>query len=143
MEDAVKCFPSDVKSSYPIQAPATKSGKATLENFLYATPIVGLTDTRPGMVEYLKRYEAFNGTKSSAQDAFSMLSYPWVYAYVEALKRAGGIEGDKVMAKLRNNTFDFPDGPLPSIRISGIGLGSTSFDICSLTDNPPCTRVDP
>jgi branched-chain amino acid transport system substrate-binding protein len=124
-------------------APAIKSGKTPLENFLYATPIVGLTDSRKGMVDYLKRYEAFNGTKSSAQDAFSMLSYPWVYAYVEAVKRAGGIDPDRVMANLRKNSFEFPDGPLPTIRISAIGLGSASFDICSLTQTPPCTRIDP
>jgi branched-chain amino acid transport system substrate-binding protein len=125
-------------------APAIKTGATPLETYLYVQPIVGLTDDRAGMVNFVKRYEAFSGTRVSAQDAFAMLSYPWVYAYVEALKKAGVVDdSDKVMANLHGKVFEFPEGPVPSIHISATGQGATSFQICSLTATPACKRVDP
>ena len=123
--------------------PAMKSGKEPLSTYIWVSPIVGLSDDRPGMVDYVKRYEAFTRTQSSAQDALSMLSYPWVYAYVEALKRAGTVsESGKVMASLRGQRFEFPNGPVPAIRISANGQGATSFQVCSLSATPNCQRVD-
>ena len=123
--------------------PATKTGSTTFNNYLYVAPVVGLTDGRPGMVNFVKRYEALTGTKSSAQDALAMLSYPWVYAWVEAMKKAGDVGNpDKIMASLRGQRFEFPEGPVPAIRILPNGQGATSFQVCSLTVSPPCERID-
>ncbi len=123
--------------------PAVKSGKEAVSTYVWVAPVVGLSDTGPGMVNYVKRYEAFTGTQSSAQDALSMLSYPWVYAYVEALKRAGTVsDSTKVMANLRGQRFEFPGGPVPAIRISANGQGATSFQVCSLSATPNCQRFD-
>ncbi|MBT2301962.1 ABC transporter substrate-binding protein [Variovorax paradoxus] len=123
--------------------PATKTGKEPLSTYVWVAPVVGLSDTGAGMVDYVKRYEAFTGTQSSSQDALSMLSYPWVYAYVEALKRAGTVtDSAKVMASLRGQRFEFPNGPVPAIRILPNGQGATSFQVCSLTVTPNCKRVD-
>lgn len=122
---------------------ATKTGATPLENYVYVGGTVGLTDDRPGMVHFVKRYEAFSGTRVSPQDAFAMLSYPWVYAWVEALKKAGTVDdSDKVMAKLHGQSFETPDGPVPSIQISATGQGATSFQICSPSATPTCKRFD-
>ena len=77
------------------------------------------------------------------EDALAMLSYPWVYAWVEAMKKAGDVGNpDKIMASLRGQRFEFPEGPVPAIRILPNGQGATSFQVCSLTVSPPCERID-
>jgi ABC-type branched-subunit amino acid transport system substrate-binding protein len=130
------------------EVPAEESGNSPETNYVWPTAVLSTTlDPTPQISEYVKTYKQSTGSPESPNISISLLTYPYVFALVQAMERAETVSDTaKIAEALHGETWKLANGPIPTLPIAEDGQGFAPYQLCNLFKgiaSPECETVSP